>query len=100
MRSGVPIDNRGPDAGAFHATLEINDFPRKLPHILPLPFLKRSFTVLSYYRKSTLGGYKPHERCKDLGSVRHLYHHEGQFLCRREGTGGWGAPQAVHPGGG
>lgn len=29
MRTGVPIDNRGPDAGAFHATLEINDFPRK-----------------------------------------------------------------------
>jgi ATP-dependent RNA helicase DDX46/PRP5 len=33
MRQGVPIDNKGPDAGAFHATLEINDFPRK-----PLPF--------------------------------------------------------------
>lgn len=31
MRSGVPIDNKGPDAGAFHATLEINDFPRKFP---------------------------------------------------------------------
>lgn len=31
MRSGVPIDNKGPDAGAFHATLEINDFPRKSP---------------------------------------------------------------------
>lgn len=30
MRSGVPIDNKGPDAGAFHATLEINDFPREL----------------------------------------------------------------------
>ncbi|KAJ5893927.1 Pre-mRNA-processing ATP-dependent RNA helicase prp5 [Penicillium taxi] len=29
MRSGVPIDNRGPDAGAFHATVEINDFPQK-----------------------------------------------------------------------
>lgn len=29
MRSGVPVDNKGPDAGAFHATLEINDFPRK-----------------------------------------------------------------------
>ncbi|KAH9827154.1 helicase superfamily c-terminal domain [Teratosphaeria destructans] len=28
-RAGVPIDNRGPDAGAFHATLEINDFPQK-----------------------------------------------------------------------
>lgn len=31
LRTGVPIDNKGPDAGAFHATLEINDFPRKLP---------------------------------------------------------------------
>ena len=29
LRSGVPIDNKGPDAGAYHATLEINDFPRK-----------------------------------------------------------------------
>ena len=27
--AGVPIDNKGPDAGAFHATLEINDFPQK-----------------------------------------------------------------------
>ena len=31
LRQGVPIDNKGPDAGAFHATLEINDFPRKSP---------------------------------------------------------------------
>jgi ATP-dependent RNA helicase DDX46/PRP5 len=37
MRSGVPIDNRGPDAGAFHATMEINDFPRKSS----LPFLSQ-----------------------------------------------------------
>ena len=29
LRQGVPIDNKGPDAGAFHATLEINDFPRE-----------------------------------------------------------------------
>ena len=37
MRQGVPIDNKGPDAGAFHATLEINDFPRKsllYPHYI------------------------------------------------------------------
>lgn len=42
MRSGVPIDNRGPDAGAFHATLEINDFPREslsLPPLYPCLFL-------------------------------------------------------------
>jgi len=29
LRHGQPIDNKGPDAGAFHATLEINDFPQK-----------------------------------------------------------------------
>jgi len=34
LRTGVPIDNKGPDAGAFHATLEINDFPRKY-HTIP-----------------------------------------------------------------
>lgn len=39
MRSGVPIDNKGPDAGAFHATLEINDFPRKLISMILPPFL-------------------------------------------------------------
>ena len=39
LRQGVPIDNKGPDAGAFHATLEINDFPRKLSHPLHYPNL-------------------------------------------------------------
>ncbi|EPS42824.1 hypothetical protein H072_3211 [Dactylellina haptotyla CBS 200.50] len=29
LRSGAPVDNKGPDAGAYHATLEINDFPQK-----------------------------------------------------------------------
>lgn len=28
-RPGAPVDNRGPDAGEFHAILEINDFPQK-----------------------------------------------------------------------
>ena len=37
LRQGVPIDNKGPDAGAFHATLEINDFPRELSHSLNYP---------------------------------------------------------------
>lgn len=47
MRSGVPIDNRGPDAGAFHATLEINDFPRKLPPIShPLLMITYRYFVL------------------------------------------------------
>ncbi|ORY66368.1 uncharacterized protein BCR38DRAFT_430014 [Pseudomassariella vexata] len=29
LRPGQPIDNKGPDAGAYHATLEIHDFPQK-----------------------------------------------------------------------
>lgn len=44
MRSGVPIDNKGPDAGAFHATLEINDFPRKCP----LYFLNTLSIILTF----------------------------------------------------
>lgn len=36
LRTGVPIDNKGPDAGAYHATLEINDFPRKFIIRFPL----------------------------------------------------------------
>ncbi|KAF2495974.1 P-loop containing nucleoside triphosphate hydrolase protein [Lophium mytilinum] len=29
IHPGQPIDNKGPDAGAYHTTLEINDFPQK-----------------------------------------------------------------------
>ncbi|KAB8339050.1 hypothetical protein FH972_021986 [Carpinus fangiana] len=29
IRGNAPIDNKGPDAGLYHATLEINDFPQK-----------------------------------------------------------------------
>lgn len=29
LRGNAPIDNKGPDAGAFHSTFEINDLPQK-----------------------------------------------------------------------
>jgi len=29
VHAGQPIDNKGPDAGLYHSTLEINDFPQK-----------------------------------------------------------------------
>ncbi|PVI08473.1 DEAD-domain-containing protein [Periconia macrospinosa] len=29
IHHGQPIDNKGPDAGAFHSTIEINDFPQR-----------------------------------------------------------------------
>lgn len=51
MRSGVPIDNKGPDAGAFHATLEINDFPRKCP----LNSLDSLSTMLTSLQKKLVG---------------------------------------------
>lgn len=57
LRTGVPIDNKGPDAGAFHATLEINDFPRK-PHFLLLR--EKLYTDL-FYRKGSMGRHQPHE---------------------------------------
>jgi len=50
LRTGVPIDNKGPDAGAFHATLEINDFPRKSPYPnLPL------ISILTITQKKPVG---------------------------------------------
>lgn len=42
LRTGVPIDNKGPDAGAFHATLEINDFPRKSCVLISINYEKRN----------------------------------------------------------
>jgi ATP-dependent RNA helicase DDX46/PRP5 len=29
IHAGQPIDNKGPDAGLYHSTIEINDFPQK-----------------------------------------------------------------------
>ncbi|USP74456.1 uncharacterized protein yc1106_01730 [Curvularia clavata] len=29
IHAGQPIDNKGPDAGLYHSTIEVNDFPQK-----------------------------------------------------------------------
>ena len=50
LRTGVPIDNKGPDAGAFHATLEINDFPRKSTSLCA-----RKISVLTAQQKKPAG---------------------------------------------
>lgn len=56
LRTGVPIDNKGPDAGAFHATLEINDFPRKSPLQLLLNIMSFEYDILMLYnRESQMG---------------------------------------------
>lgn len=36
--AGQPIDNKGPDAGLYHSTLEINGFPQKARWFVPADF--------------------------------------------------------------
>lgn len=97
MRSGVPIDNRGPDAGAFHATLEINDFPRKSNPIFTLIIVHETFTnLISMNRESPLGRYQPHERRQNPGIYRDIDHHQGHFLRCWQRAWSQRQPQAVH----
>lgn len=94
MRSGVPIDNKGPDAGAFHATLEINDFPRKsLPNLLAL--CQRTVTDI-VYRKSTLGRHQSHERCQDPRINWHFDHHQRLLLPYWQGARAERKPEVVY----
>ena len=92
LRTGVPIDNKGPDAGAFHATLEINDFPRKY---FVESLQKQSLTFI--HRESSLGRYQPYQCRQNLGGHWNFHHHKGQFLCYRQRASSWRKSQALHP---
>lgn len=98
MRSGVPIDNRGPDAGAFHATLEINDFPRTFPSPLICKVWLRGYILTMRNRKSTVGRHEPYERGQDPRSNGYIDHDQGQFLCGRQGTGPERQPEVIYSG--
>lgn len=90
LRTGVPIDNKGPDAGAFHATLEINDFPRKsftfiiffyFCFLLNQLSVHQQFTNLqNQYRKSSLGRHQPDQCRQNPRSDRNVHHDQRQFL--------------------
>ena len=69
MRQGVPIDNKGPDAGAYHATLEINDFPRKFT--TPPPIL--SDQALTILKQSEHDGRSPIGRMLRRSSSRQAH---------------------------
>ena len=98
MRSGVPIDNKGPDAGAFHATLEINDFPRKSHTFLSLQILLNLILIFCFQqnRKSPLGGHQSHECRQNLGGHGHVYYHQGKLLCCWKGARPWGESQIIY----
>ncbi|CAN9219188.1 unnamed protein product [Alternaria alternata] len=58
IHAGQPIDNKGPDAGLYHSTIEINDFPQK----------------------ARWAYHQPHQRRQDSGTNRCLHHDQGQLL--------------------
>ena len=94
LRSGVPIDNKGPDAGAYHATLEINDFPRKCTFV-------RTFWIgcaNKLYRKGTLGRHQPDQYCQGARTDVHVDHDQGKLLPRRKNAAPRPGPEAVHSG--
>jgi ATP-dependent RNA helicase DDX46/PRP5 len=96
-RGGAPIDNKGPDAGAFHATLEINDFPRKFTPITPQLSLSEQLTNFSvHYRKSTVGRHEQNERGQNPRIDRDVHHNEGVFLPDGQGSSAWREPEAVY----
>lgn len=95
LRTGVPIDNKGPDAGAFHATLEINDFPRKLSFTLII--LNH---LLTQSRKGSLGSHQSHKCCQNFGGHRDIYHDKRELLPHWKGTSSWRKPKAIHSRGG
>lgn len=73
LRSGVPIDNKGPDAGAYHATLEINDFPQKARWAVTnrtniAKVLEQTGTSIT-----TKGSYYPPGKAPQLGQDPKLY---------------------------
>lgn len=99
MRSGVPIDNRGPDAGAFHATLEINDFPRKFSLVcldLLLFWFQLLIRFLSVNRKSTMGRHQPYECGQNPRSNWYFDYHQRKLLPGRQGPAAGREPEAVY----
>jgi ATP-dependent RNA helicase DDX46/PRP5 len=93
-RGGAPIDNKGPDAGAFHATLEINDFPRKF--LYSDLFLESLINVSIYYRESAMGCHKPDERRQNPRGNRYVHHDEGILLLHRQRAPGRREPEIVY----
>ena len=92
LRQGVPIDNKGPDAGAFHATLEINDFPRRC-----CISLWDKNIILMVHREGSLGRHQPNQCCKDLRSHRHVHYYQRELLRCRQRASTRRKSKALHP---
>jgi ATP-dependent RNA helicase DDX46/PRP5 len=72
-REGQHVDNHGPDAGAFHATLEINDFPQKARWAVTNRTNTSKILDLAQVSITTKGNYYPPGKEPEEGELPKLY---------------------------
>jgi ATP-dependent RNA helicase DDX46/PRP5 len=72
-REGQHVDNHGPDAGAFHATLEINDFPQKARWAVTNRTNTSKILDLAQVSITTKGNYYPPGKVPAEGELPKLY---------------------------
>ena len=72
-REGQHVDNHGPDAGAFHATLEINDFPQKARWAVTNRTNTSKILDLAQVSITTKGNYYPPGKAPEEGELPKLY---------------------------
>lgn len=98
LHSGQPIDNKGPDAGAFHATLEINDYPQKARWAVTNRVSLRS--PWSSIDTNMITNMITDKRRKDPRIHWYFYHDQGQLLCGRQRSRPERCAEAIYPCGG
>jgi ATP-dependent RNA helicase DDX46/PRP5 len=72
-REGQHVDNHGPDAGAFHATLEVNDFPQRARWAVTNRTNTSKILDSSQVSITTKGVYYPPGKVPGEGELPKLY---------------------------
>lgn len=72
-RAGQHVDNHGPDAGAFHATLEINDFPQRARWAVTNRTNTSKILDTAQVSITTKGNYYPPPKVPEEGELPKLY---------------------------
>jgi ATP-dependent RNA helicase DDX46/PRP5 len=72
-RAGQHVDNHGPDAGAFHATLEINDFPQRARWAVTNRTNTSKILDTAQVSITTKGNYYPPPKGPEEGELPKLY---------------------------
>jgi ATP-dependent RNA helicase DDX46/PRP5 len=72
-REGQHVDNHGPDAGDFHATLEINDFPQRARWAVTNRTNTSKILDTAQVSITTKGNYYPPGKLPEEGELPKLY---------------------------